>query len=209
MPKTTTAAAKPAQREKTAPVQVAAALPPKTASTPFSGASVPWPDQPAPLPAPSEGVMAYAPMPGPELNSRPASPPRSVESRPLPATTVALPAPVAAPAFIPRETSIVVRQDDGKPAIVHTRRFQTGEAFDDPWLRAAILAPSLARFMTASVMGGQDYRGLSAFMQKPTSLVTMAFSDDPNPGLLANHFSGQAVVFVATTTFSERTAMLQ
>jgi hypothetical protein len=37
----------------------------------------------------------------------------------------------------------------------------------------------------------------------------MAFSGDPTPGLMANRFSGQAVVFIATTTFNARTAMLQ
>jgi hypothetical protein len=155
-----------------------------------------------------ERALAYAPLPGPELNKRPASPPASkaVVSRPLPP----LAAPVAAaPAYIPRETSIVVRQPDGKPAIVHTRRFQTGEPFDDPWLRAAILAPNLSHHMTVAATGAQDYRGLSVFMRKPASLVTMAFSQDPNPGLLTNRFSGQAVVFVDTTTFGARTAMLQ
>ncbi len=113
------------------------------------------------------------------------------------------------PAFIPRQTSIVVRQADGKPAIVHTRRLQTGEPFDDPWMRAAILAPNLSSYMTVSGMGGEDYRGLSVFMRKPESLATMAFSADPTPGLIANRFSGQAVVFIATTTFSARTAMLR
>ena len=151
--------------------------------------------------------MAYASLPTPELNTRPASS-RTVESRALPAPeTVAVAAPKA-PAYIPRETSIVVKQDDGKPAIVHTRRFQVGEAFDDPWTRAAILAPSLATFMTVEAMGPQDYRGLSTFMGKPRSSVAMTFSDDPTPGLLAERFSGQAVVFLATTTFRERTAML-
>jgi uncharacterized protein YcbK (DUF882 family) len=204
--KIVTAAAKPAPRAK--PVQVAAALPPKTAPGQFSGASVPWPDQPSPLPMLPERALAYAPLPGPELNIRPASSPRSVESRPL-----ASPAPVtrsvAAPAYIPRETSIVIKQADGKPAVVHTRRFQTGEAFDDPWMRAAILAPNLSTAMTVAAMGAEDYRSLSVFMQKPKSSVTMAFSNDPTPGLLANRFSGQAVVFVATTTFNARTAMLQ
>jgi hypothetical protein len=58
-------------------------------------------------------------------------------------------------------------------------------------------------------MGAENYRSLSVFMQKPKSSVTMAFSNDPTPGLVANRFSGQAVVFVATTTFNARTAMLQ
>jgi uncharacterized protein YcbK (DUF882 family) len=207
-PKIVAAPAKAAPRSKPAPVQVAAALPPKTAPAQFSGASVPWPDQPSPLPMLPDRALAYAPLPGPELNTRPASSPRSVESRPLPS-----PPPVtrsvAAPAYIPRETSIVVRQAEGKPAIVHTRRFQTGEAFDDPWMRAAILAPNLSTSMTVAAMGAEDYRSLTPFMQKPKSSVTMAFANDPNPGLVANRFSGRAVVFVATTTFNARTAMLQ
>ena len=193
---------------KPPPVQVATALPPKTVPAQFSGASVPWPDLPSSPQMLPEGALAYAPLPSPELNSRPASPPRTIAAKP--AVTAPTVAPVAvAPAYIPRETSIVVRQAAGKPAIVHTRRFQTGEAFDDPWLRAAILAPNLTNYMTTVTTGWQDFRTLSPFMQKPKSSVTMSFSSDPTPGLMANRFSGHAVVFIATTTFSERTAMLQ
>lgn len=207
-PKATTVAARPALRSKAAEVKVAAALPPKVAPVEFTTASIPWPDLPSPMAMLPERALAYAPLPGPEFNTRPASPPASkaVASRALPPIA----APVAAvPANIPRETSIVVRQPDGKPAVVLTRRFQTGEPFDDPWIRAAILAPNLTHHMTVAATGPQDYRSLSVFMQKPASSVTMAFSHDLNPGLLANRFSGQAIVFVETTTFSARTAMLQ
>jgi uncharacterized protein YcbK (DUF882 family) len=204
----TTVAAKPAPRGKTAGVQVAAALPPKIAPVQFTGASVPWPDFASPLSMLPERALAYAPLPGPELTTRPAStlPSRTVASRPLPPPAMAM---AMAPAFIPRETSIVVRQADGQPAVVHTRRYQTGEPFDDPWIRAAILAPNLSNYMTAASMGPQDYRSLDVFMQKPVSSVTMAFSGDPNPSLLAERFSGQAVVFMATTSFNARTAFLQ
>ena len=205
--KPTVLAAKPAPKAQK-PVQVAEALPPKTAS--FSAASVPWPDQARPIPVMPDRAMAYAPLPGPELNPRPAGMQRTVESRALPPLAmVAIPA-VALPAHnIPKETSIAVRQPDGKPTVVHTRRFQTGEAFDDPWLRAAILAPNLSNYMTMVATGPQDPRFLSAFMQKPASIVTMTFSDDPYPGLIASRFGGQAVVFMATTTFNGRTAMLR
>jgi hypothetical protein len=155
-----------------------------------------------------EQALAYAPVPGPEMNARPASPQRAVESRHL-TPPAALVKAITAPPFIPKETSIAVRQADGQPAIVLTRRFQTGETFDDPWIRAAILAPNLSDYMTTVAMGAQDFRSLSPFMHKPTSTVTMAFSGDPNPGLMANRFSGQAVVFVTTTTFNARTAMLR
>ena len=202
------AAAKPA-REK-APVQVASALPPKAAAGQFSATSVPWPDLPGPsfVPKLPEQASAYAALPGPELNTRPVSPSRSVESRALP--PIALPAkPAAIPAYIPKETSIAVRQADGKPTVVLTRRFQTGEAFDDPWMRAAILAPNLSYYMTSVAMFPEDARSLNTFMQKPTSTVTMVFSADPNPGLTVSRFSGPAAVFVQTTNFSGRTAMLR
>lgn len=206
-PKSVPPAAKPA-RAQTGEVRIATAMPPKNPPVQYATAGVPWPDLPSPMAMLPERALAYAPLPGPALNTRPASPPASkaVVTRPVPPPA----APVAAaPAYIPRETSIVVRQPDGKPAIVHTRRFQTGEPFNDPWLRAAILAPNLSHYMTVTATGAQEYRGLSVFMWKPASLVTMAFSQDPTSGLLANRFSGQAVVFVDTTTFGARTAMLQ
>jgi len=195
------------QPKAAAPVKLAAALPPKTPA--FSAVSIPWPDNPAPIPMMPERALAYAPLPDPALNPRPAAPQNAIESRPLapPKTTVV--APSAVPAYIPRETSIVVKQAEGKPAIVHARRVQNGEPFNDPWLRALILAPSLSRAMTAVPVGAEDYRGLAVFMRKPTYTVAMTFSADPNPGLRADRFSGQAVVFVATTSFISRTAMLR
>jgi uncharacterized protein YcbK (DUF882 family) len=189
------------------PVELAAAgpsNPPKEKPAQFASVQLPWPLSPSPLASLPEQALAYAPLPGPELTTRraPAPPPRAAVSRPAPLAA-------SAPAFIPPETSIVVRQADGMPAVVHTRRLQTGEAFDDPWMRAAILAPDLRHYMTVTSFGAQDYRGLDVFMRKPSSSVTMSFSDDPNPGLLAERFSGQAVVFVATTPFNARTASLQ
>jgi uncharacterized protein YcbK (DUF882 family) len=204
-------AAKATTREQPAPVKVAAALPPKAATPSFVADKVNWPGQPAPSSVLPEGTMAYAPAPGPELNARLASPPRTVESRPLPpmASLTKPAAPTAAPAFIPRQTSIAVMQPDGKPAVVHSRRFQNGEGFDDPWLRAAILTPSFTTHMTSSMMGGTDYRSLSAMMQKPQWSVAMGFSNDPNPGLVTSRFTGQAVVFVATTFFDATSVMLR
>lgn len=197
----TVVAAKPRAK----PVEVAAAVPNPPKEKPLEFASaLPWPTSPSPIASLPEQALAYAPLPGPEFTARraPAPAPRAAVSRQTP---VAAPTP----AFIPRETSIVVQQPDGKPAVVHTRRFQTGEAFDDPWMRAAILAPNLRNYMTVASFGAQDYRGLDVFMRKPSSSVTMSFSDDPNPGLMADRFSGQAVVFMATTPFNARTALLQ
>jgi hypothetical protein len=46
-------------------------------------------------------------------------------------------------------------------------------------------------------------------MRKPSHTVAMTFSADPNHGLRADRFTGHAVVFVETTSFISRTAMLQ
>jgi hypothetical protein len=156
-----------------------------------------------------ERALAYAPLPGPEINPRPVAPQHAIESRPLAPPKTAVVTPAAVPAYIPRETSIVVKQAEGKPAVVHARRIQNGEPFNDPWLRAVILAPSLSYAMTAIPVGAEDYRGLAVFMRKPSYTVAMTFSADPTQGLRADRFSGQAVVFVETTSFISRTAMLQ
>jgi hypothetical protein len=50
---------------------------------------------------------------------------------------------------------------------------------------------------------------LRALMNKPTSSIMMSFSEEPYPGIAANRFSGEAVVFLATTSFQRRTASLR
>ncbi len=189
----------PMPRSRPAPVQVAAAIPPaaRAPATPPKAAPVALASAVPVLP---EEALAYAPLPGPELE-RPDPPTR----RPVAAAWQA-----PAPASIPLETSIAVMQPAGKPALVHTRNeIQIGQPFADPWLRAAILAPNLYNYMTAAAMGPTDAHGLNTFMQKPSSSVAMAFSDDPNFGLSAERFSGRAVVFIATVNFRTRTALLQ
>src|SRR4029079_6469465 len=37
---------------------------------------------------------------------------------------------------------------------------------------------------------------------KPSQSLSMSFAGAPNPGLMANRFSGPAIVFLATTTFT-------
>jgi uncharacterized protein YcbK (DUF882 family) len=85
-----------------------------------------------------------------------------------------------------------------------------GQRTDSPWLRAAMLTPSVSGFMTATRFGYIDPRGLQDLLHKPGQSVMMSFSADPSLGLTADRFSGDAVVFVATATFnSARTASLQ
>lgn len=202
----------PLPRSRPAVVEVAVAAPaiptarpPKqapilTASADVTTAALPWPASRGHDRVPPESALAYAPQPGPELTSFPSA----ISRTPLPAPSL------PAAASIPLETSVAVMQPGGKPALVHTRHeIQIRQPFNDPWLRAAILAPNLRQYMTAAPIGSPDTRGLNVFMQKPSSSVTMAFSLEPNAGLAADRFTGNAVVFVATTTFKARTALLQ
>jgi uncharacterized protein YcbK (DUF882 family) len=78
-----------------------------------------------------------------------------------------------------------------------------------PWLRAAMLTPNVSYYMTASRLGQADMRRLEALLQKPRWMVMMTFSADPQLGMVADRFSGHAVVFLATTSFDALTASLQ
>ncbi len=84
-----------------------------------------------------------------------------------------------------------------------------GMRYDDPWLRAMILAPSLTDSMTATVYGEPDLTELRALMRKPSASLALTFKSDAYPGIVADRFSGDAVVFLTTTPFTRRTASLQ
>jgi uncharacterized protein YcbK (DUF882 family) len=84
-----------------------------------------------------------------------------------------------------------------------------GMRYDDPWLRAMLLAPRLFDSMTATLYGQPDFTELRFLMNKPTTSVAMSFANDPYPGISADGFSGEAVVFLNTYAFPQRTAWLQ
>ncbi|MGE5165887.1 MAG: DUF882 domain-containing protein [Sphingobacteriales bacterium] len=73
---------------------------------------------------------------------------------------------------------------------------------DSPWLRAAMITPSVTSYMTATRLGTVDMRPLQELLYKPPMSVVMTFSADPQLGMVASRFNGPAVVFVATTTFA-------
>ena len=141
---------------------------------------------------PGDNALAYAPQPDPTLVAR-AHPmgsrlPRMpVEAHVIPAasnTTIAEKAPLVA--------------------------IGGGQRGDSPWLRAAMLTPSV-RHMTATRVGAVDPRWMQELLHKPTLSVSMSFSADPHLGMVADRFTGRAVVFLATTTFAppQTTASLQ
>ncbi len=63
--------------------------------------------------------------------------------------------------------------------------------------------------MTATQIGAVDPRPLHELLQKPSLSLVMTFSADPHLGMVADRFSGSAVVFLATATFSTQTASLR
>lgn len=102
------------------------------------------------------------------------------------------------------DTTIVVKQTLAPSAAP----LQSGQRFDDPWLRAAMITPNVQSFMTTTRLGPADPRPLREHLLKPTSSLVMTFSADPHYGMVAEQFTGSAVVFLATASFNNRTAAL-
>ncbi|NVN88073.1 MAG: DUF882 domain-containing protein [Rhodopseudomonas sp.] len=166
---------------------LAAADPQSTASvsaTFQAMAYAPEPAQPAVDRAPV--VTASAPIP---RGIRPAS----VARNPMAVTTI---------------TTVVAK---GKPSVVatSTRLAAAGSRDSDVWMRAMILAPSASTSMHSTVMGDADLTVMSSYFVKPQTAVAMNFSDDPQPGLFCDTFTGSAVTTLSTTPFAVRTAALR
>jgi uncharacterized protein YcbK (DUF882 family) len=95
------------------------------------------------------------------------------------------------------------------PAATPSVTVKVGDRFDDPWLRALVVAPDLQNYMTVTSFDVPDFRQLRPMMEKPVVSVRMTFSQDPQVGIATDHFSGSAVVFLSTLAFGTRTASLQ
>jgi hypothetical protein len=160
---------------------------------------------------PLEMVLAYAAQPQPgQAVEQPASRPEPMGEAPRAA------APTKSAVSHDNVTAIAKKSTVRPTAGEAVRRAPTtvvvadaGMRYDDPWLRAMILAPSLSRSMTAMLYGEPDFTELRALMTKPTSSIAMAFNDEPYPGISSDRFRGEAVVFPTTTVFAQRTAWLR
>jgi uncharacterized protein YcbK (DUF882 family) len=80
-----------------------------------------------------------------------------------------------------------------------------GQRADSPWLRAAMLTPSVSDFMTSTRLGELSPAWLQELLHKPAQSVLMSFSADPQLGMVTDRFTGNAVVFLATATFAAQT----
>jgi hypothetical protein len=80
-----------------------------------------------------------------------------------------------------------------------------GQRSDSPWLRAAVLTPSVTDFMTSTRLGELSPAWLQDLLHRPEQSVLMSFSADPQLGMVTDRFTGNAVVFLATATFTAQT----
>jgi uncharacterized protein YcbK (DUF882 family) len=128
--------------------------------------------------------------------------PPSARARPMGSNMPRLPSAATVMPASPNTTVMV------KPPLAAATSPITGTVAD-PWLRAAILTPSMSDFMTTTRMGSVDMRAYGGLIHKPSTLLVITFSADPHLGMVADRFSGHAVVFLATATFVTKIASLQ
>jgi len=175
---------KPASAEQIAAAKARAADPQSTAA----------------LPANVANAMAYA---SPQLLDRSKI---VAASAPVPQTHIAALAHDAAVSV--HSTTVVgktLRGQSRSPATM--LRLANADQASDIWLRAMVLAPSANNALYTSVMGDPDMRAMAAHFVKPARAVTITFSLDPQIGPACDHFAGQAVAAMPTTTFVQTAAL--
>ena len=164
-------------------------------------------------------TASVAPWPMPERNDRPApgvvlayaAQPAFVAARPEPPMGSGTPRVIAGN---PDTTTVAVKRSDDRPtSVLPPHRsggnlVRVGDRFNDPWMRAMIVSPSAQAFMKTTLYGMPDFRNFGTYLHKPASSVRMTFSVDPQGGITTDRFSGSAVVFTPTVSFT-RTASLR
>ena len=108
---------------------------------------------------------------------------------------------------LPREASVKPAGAGTSVAVKPPAMASGGERMDSPWLRATMLTPSASRYLTATRLGPANPGWLSGLLHKPEHAVLMSFSADPHLGVVADRFTGPAVVFLATATFTPPTTV--
>ena len=77
------------------------------------------------------------------------------------------------------------------------------------WLRVMMLAPSATRSMNAHVLGDNDLSSMRGYFIKPQAAIAMAFTDDPQMGIVSDRFTGSATAKLVIQSFVMRTASLR
>jgi uncharacterized protein YcbK (DUF882 family) len=106
---------------------------------------------------------------------------------------------------LPREATLLPAAVNTTVAVKPPAMTSGSQRSNSPWLRATILTPSVRNTMTATRLNKIDPDWLGALLEKPAQSVMMSFSADPHLGMVADRFTGPAVVFLATATFTTQT----
>ena len=201
------------------PAASAQAVPRAPLSHPDSTPAVaPWPIRDMDRDrVPLDMVLAYAAQSGSEGNVALRARAEATEERRIPVVEATPVRTAMLRESNARESNATAKKNSARtpaaPLVVRVKvvaeTATAGMRYDDPWLRAIILAPRLYGSMTATLYGEPDFTALRALMSKPTISVAMSFANEPYPGISANGFSGEAVVLLSTYAFQQRTAWLQ
>ncbi len=104
---------------------------------------------------------------------------------------------------------VVAKGPQGQGSVVATSARIAASRSNDAWMRVMILAPSASTSMSATVLGDTDMTLMRVHFVKPLASVAMNFSDDPQMGMVCDHFTGSATAVLATQSFVMRTASLR
>jgi uncharacterized protein YcbK (DUF882 family) len=197
-----------------AQVKTAAAAPAsaRSADPEVTASTMPWPVRAADNDhVPLDMVLAYAAQPQPNRDAQPALRPEPMGETPVRAAATT----PAKTATLRDNVTTIAKKSVVRPAAAEPIQrakatlvvANAGMRYDDPWLRAMILTPSISNSMTATLYGERDFTELRALMNKPSSSIVMSFNDEP--GIATDRFRGEAIVFLTTYVFSHRTASLR
>jgi hypothetical protein len=119
------------------------------------------------------------------------------------------PAPRNAAALATGINTVAPKDSQGQGNTITTSTRLAAAKGNDSWLRVVMLAPSASTSMLTTVLGDTDMTLMQAYFAKPQAVVAMAFSEDPQLGLLSDRFTGSVATRLATTSFVMQTASLR
>jgi uncharacterized protein YcbK (DUF882 family) len=105
--------------------------------------------------------------------------------------------------------TIVAKGPQGQGSVVATSTRLAAAAGYSIWMRVMMLAPSASSSMNSTVLGDADMTLMRVYFVKPQAAIAMNFSDDPQMGMVTDHFSGSATAKLATQSFVMQTASLR
>jgi uncharacterized protein YcbK (DUF882 family) len=150
-------------------------------------------------------ALAYAPASSPQVDHSSVV----TASAPVPHGFRVSPAPRIAAAATTIDMVVAKgAQGQGDPVATSTR-LAASSLGDDLWMRVMILAPSASTSMNTTVLGDADMSLLRVYFAKPQAAIAIAFSDDPQMGMLTDRFTGSATARLATQSFATLTASLR